>query len=190
MGGGGGGGGGGNYVPAKASCQSCISCFSPEAETFMPKLHLVFFTRSRNLHAKAPSRVFHPKPKPSCHSSISCFFTTSRNLHATAPSRVFFYHKLKLSEKQQLFVHVSLPFCLSRRPQSQHVQGPSLTLGMAKKKWTRPRSLKKGKLRLCNRRLHTGAGSAKKHPTYTPKGQSDPVQPRRGREKLTVTPKP
>ena len=67
---------------------------------------------------------------------------------------------------------------------------------MGKKKWTRPRAakqsgpsqtLKRGSLRLKATKSHSGGGSSKVHTAYTPKCQQGQQQPRRGREKLTVT---
>ena len=58
---------------------------------------------------------------------------------------------------------------------------------MAKKKWTHPRALKKGTVRLQGARSCRGGGSSKNYPAYTPSSQKDPPEPRRGREKLTVT---
>ncbi|CAE7691989.1 unnamed protein product, partial [Symbiodinium microadriaticum] len=58
---------------------------------------------------------------------------------------------------------------------------------MAKKKWTHPRALKKGTLRLQGTKSCRGSGSSKNYPAYTPSSQKDPPEPRRAREKLTVT---
>ena len=93
-----------------------------------------------------------------------------------------------------LLQHVTFQRCCSHSF-SQHVhrwcflglKGLFAVNAMAKKKWTHPRALKKGTLRLQGTKSCRGSGSSKNYPAYTPSSQKDPPEPRRAREKLTVT---